>query len=104
MTAFQALKTTLTTTPIMSTSDWNSPFKLMCDASGHVVGAMLGQKKGKVLHPIYYASKMLNEAQVNYITNEKELLVVVFAVEKFRAYLFGAKVKVHTDHAAIKHL
>ena len=104
MTAFQALKTALTTAPIMSTPDWNSPFELMCDASGHAVGAMLGQKKGKVLHPIYYASKTLNEAQVNYTTTEKELLVVVFAVEKFRAYLFGAKVKVYTNHAAIKHL
>ena len=60
MTAFQALKTALTTAPIMSTPDWNSPFELMCDASGHAVGAMLGQKKGKVLHPIYYASKTLN--------------------------------------------
>ena len=65
---------------------------------------MLGHKKGKVLHPIYYASKTLNETQVNYITTEKELLAVVFAIEKFRAYLFGAKVKVHTDHTAIKHL
>lgn len=60
MTAFQALKTALTTAPIMSTPDWNSPFELMCDASGHAVGAMLGQKNGKVLHPIYYASKTLN--------------------------------------------
>ena len=76
----------------------------MLDASGHAMGAMLGQKKGKVLHLIYYASKTLNEAQVNYTTTEKELLDVVFAVEKFKAYLFGAKVKVHTDHAAIKHL
>ena len=41
---------------------------------------------------------------MNYTTTEKELLAVVFAVEKFRASLFEAKVKVYTDHAAIKHL
>ena len=67
---------------------------MMCDASGHAVGAMLGQKKRKVLHLIYYASKTLNSTQVSYTTTEKELLAVVFAVEKFRAYLFEAKVKV----------
>ena len=41
---------------------------------------------------------------MNYTTPEKELLAVVFVVEKFRVYLFGLKVKVHADHAAIKHL
>ena len=53
----------------------------MCDASDHVVRVMLGQNKGKILHPTYYARKMLNEAQGNYTTTEKELLVVAFAVD-----------------------
>ena len=72
MTAFQALKTALTIVPTMSTLNWDSPFELMCDASDHVVGAMLRKKKGNVLHPIYYASKMLNEAQLNYATTKKK--------------------------------
>jgi hypothetical protein len=42
--------------------------------------------------------------QQNYATTEKELLVVVFAIEKFRSYLVGAKVIVYTDHAALKYL
>ena len=39
---------------------------------------------------VYYATKTLNEAQRNYATTEKELLVVVYALDKFRAYLVGS--------------
>ena len=53
---------------------------------------------------IYYASKTLNDAQLNYSTTEKELLAVVFALEKFRSYLVGSKVIVYSDHAALKYL
>jgi hypothetical protein len=41
---------------------------------------------------------------LNYATTEKELLVVVFAIDKFRSYLVGAKVIVYMDHAALKYL
>ena len=53
---------------------------------------------------IYYASKTLNEAQRNYTTTEKELLAVVFALDKFRAYLVGSSIVVFTDHSALKYL
>ncbi|KAK8975481.1 hypothetical protein V6N11_069911 [Hibiscus sabdariffa] len=76
----------------------------MCDASDYAVGAVLGQRRGKIFHPIYYASKTLNEAQINYTTTEKELMAVIFAFDKFRSYLIGTKVTVHTDHSAIKYL
>jgi len=76
----------------------------MCDASDYAVGAVLGQQKNKFFHAIYYASKVLNENQVNYSTTEKELLAVIFALEKFRSYLIGSKVIVFTDHAALKYL
>ena len=53
---------------------------------------------------IYYGSKMLNEAQRNYTTIEKELLAIVFALEKFRAYLVGSFIVVFTDYSALKYL
>ncbi|KAL4353415.1 hypothetical protein GQ457_06G015590 [Hibiscus cannabinus] len=102
--AFEILKNKLVTTPIVAPPDWTLPFELMCDASDYAVGVVLGQRKGKIFHPIYYASKTLNENQVNYITTEKELLAVIFAFEKFRSYHIGAKVTVYTDHSAIKYL
>jgi hypothetical protein len=46
----------------------------------------------------------LTGPQLNYATTEKELLAMVFAIEKFRSYLVGAKVIIYTDHAALKYL
>ena len=76
----------------------------MCDVSEHSVGAVLGQRKNKVFHFIYYASKTLTHAQINYTTIEKELLAVVFAFDKFRAYLVRTKVTVYINHAVIRYL
>ena len=76
----------------------------MCDASDYVVGAVLGQTKDRKPHAISYASKTLSGLQLNYATTEKELLVIVFAIDKFRSYLVGAKVIVYTDHATLKYL
>ena len=58
----------------------------------------------KVFRTIYYSSRTLNDAQLNYATTEKELLVIVFAFDKFRPYLIGNKVIVFTNHSAIKYL
>jgi hypothetical protein len=74
------------------------------DASDYAVGVVLGQRKEGRVHAVYYASKTLNEAQLNYATMEKELLAVVFTFEKFRYYIVNSKVIVYTDHAAIKYL
>ena len=76
----------------------------MCDASDYVVGAVLGQRKGKIFNAIYYANKVLNNAQVNYSTTEKEMLAIVYALEKFRSYLVGSRVIIYTNHVAIKYL
>ncbi|KAM2437386.1 hypothetical protein ACFX1W_014498 [Malus domestica] len=102
--SFKQLKELLTTAPIIVPPDWNLPFELMCDASDYALGAVLGQRKGKRPHVIYYASRTLNDAQLNYSTTKKELLAVVFALDKFRSYLIGTKVIVFTDHAALKYL
>ncbi|KAH9763651.1 hypothetical protein KPL70_001243 [Citrus sinensis] len=85
--AFGELKKALITALAVIVPDWTLPFEVMCDASDHSVGAILGQRKNKVFHSIYYASKTLNQAQINYTTTEKELLAVVFTFDKFRAYL-----------------
>ncbi|CAL8993232.1 unnamed protein product [Prunus brigantina] len=102
--AFNILKRELTSAPIIMAPDWSLPFELMCDASDYAIGAVLGQRVNKLAHVIYYASRTLNDAQLNYSTTEKELLAVVFALEKFRSYLVGSKVIVYSDHAALRFL
>nr|CAN80230.1 hypothetical protein VITISV_003211 [Vitis vinifera] len=102
--SFDQLKKFLTTTPIVRAPNWQLPFELMCDASDFAIGAVLGQREDGKPHVIYYARKTLNEAQRNYTTTEKELLAVVFALDKFRAYLVGSFIIVFTDHSALKYL
>ena len=98
------LKQALVEAPILQSPNWDLPFEIMCDASDFAVGAVLGQRIDKKPTAICYASKTLADAQLNYITTEKELLAVVFALEKFRPYILGSKIIVYTDHAALKYL
>jgi hypothetical protein len=76
----------------------------MCDASDYAMGVVLGQRVEKLSHVIYYASKTLNDAQLNCSTTENELLAVVFTLDKFRSYLLGSKVLVYLNHATLKYL
>nr|GEZ24811.1 DNA-directed DNA polymerase [Tanacetum cinerariifolium] len=89
--AFNTLKNKLTEAPILVVPDWNFPFYLMCDASYYAIGVVLGQRKMKHFQPIHYASKTMTEAQIHYTKTEKEMLVVVYAFEKFRPYLVLSK-------------
>jgi hypothetical protein len=93
--AFGALKKILTSTPITKPPSWGAPFEIICDASDYAVGTVLGQRIDKLPHVIFYMSRTLNDAQLNYSTTEKELLAVVFALDMFRSYLLGSKVIVY---------
>ena len=59
--AFDTLKSHLTNAPIIKAPDWSVPFKIMCDTSDYAVGAVPGQKNGRAMHVIYYASMTLND-------------------------------------------
>nr|GEZ43666.1 reverse transcriptase domain-containing protein [Tanacetum cinerariifolium] len=98
------IKKKLTEAPILVVPDWNLPFELICDASDFAIGAVLGQCKTKHFQPIHYASKTMTEAQIHYTTTEKEMLVVVYAFEKFQPYLVLSKSIAYTDHSALKYL
>nr|GEU73207.1 hypothetical protein [Tanacetum cinerariifolium] len=102
--AFRTLKDKLTEAPILIAPNWDQPFELMCDARDYAVGAVLGQRIDTHFRPIHYASKTMNQAEVNYTTTEKEMLTVVYAFKKFHSYLIMNKSIVYTDHSALKYL
>ena len=102
--AFVKLKTMLVSPPVMRSPNWKLQFDIMCDASDYAIGGVLGQREDRKAFVIYYASKTLDSAQSNYITTEKEFLVVIFALEKFRSYIVGSPVTIFTDHAVLKYL
>nr|GEW41739.1 reverse transcriptase domain-containing protein [Tanacetum cinerariifolium] len=76
--SFQTLKSKLTEAPILIAPNWDLPFELMYDASDFAIGVVMGQ--------------------------EKEMLAVVYAFEKFWSYLIMNKNIVYTDHSAPKYL
>ncbi|XP_057719581.1 uncharacterized protein LOC130934008 [Arachis stenosperma] len=102
--AFDKLKTVLNQAPIVRGPDWSQPFEIMCDASNYAVGAALAQREGKDRFIIAYASKTLDAAQSNYTTTDKELLAIVFALDKFRAYLLGTKDRSGSQNLVADHL
>ncbi|RVW80074.1 Retrovirus-related Pol polyprotein from transposon 17.6 [Vitis vinifera] len=102
--SFELLKQFLTSAPIVRAPNWELPFEVMCDSSDYAIGAVLGQREDGKTYVIYYASKSLNDAQRNYTTTEKKLLDVVYALDKFRAYLIGSSIVVFTNHSALNYL
>nr|GEU82942.1 hypothetical protein [Tanacetum cinerariifolium] len=102
--AFQTLKRKLTEAPILIAHDWDMPFELMWDASDFAIRAVQRQRQDKHFRPIHYANKTMTEAESNYTTTKKEMLVVVYAFENFRSYLIMNKSIVYTDHSALKYL
>ena len=103
--AFEALKKRLVMAPILAAPDWEREFHVTVDASGWCLGAVLWQEDDERRErPIYYASRQMNPAEINYTTTEREALAMIYACKKFRHYLLGYKVIFHTDHDALRYL
>lgn len=92
------VKRVLTQAPVLKFFDPQKKTVLQCDASMSGLGACLLQDG----HPIAYASRALTPAETNYAQIEKELLSIVFGVERFESYVYGRKVFVDTDHKPLE--
>eukprot|EP01018_Ginkgo_biloba_P024756 Gb_03964 [translate_table: standard] len=98
--AFQNIKDALTKSPILTTSDFQNPFIIECNASGLEIGVVLMQEG----HPIAFKRRKLNDQEKMMLTYNKEMLAILHAVTKWSPYLLGSKFKVHTDHISLKYL
>ena len=96
--ALEETKKILSTTPVLKYFDPSAMTRLPCDASMHGLGACLMQDG----HPVAYASRSLTPTEVQYARIEKELLAIVFGMEKFETYLYGRKVLVESDHKPLE--
>ncbi|WVZ76603.1 hypothetical protein U9M48_024567 [Paspalum notatum var. saurae] len=92
--AFQSLKRSLITAPVLAQPDVTKPFDVYCDASGNGLGCVLMQE-GRV---IPYASRQLRKHEANYPTHDLELAAVVHALKIWRHYLLGNTCHIYTDH------
>lgn len=102
--AYKKLKTLLSTAPILRQANEKLPYVIKTDASSYTLGAVLVQGEGKDEQPVEYASRLLNSAERNYTTTEREALAVIWALSKFRGYIKGLPFTVITDHQALKWL
>ena len=103
--AFREMIHSLTTAPVLRPPNWNKSWIVDCDASGEAVGSVLSQiGDDEEEHPVYYYSRLLNNAERNYSATDRECLAVIAAMKKFRVYILGRSVLIRTDHSALRQL
>jgi hypothetical protein len=102
--AFNLLKDELLKEPILIWPNMEDDFLVQTDASMTGIGAVLLQKRDGVNHPVMYASRKLLPRETRYSTIERELLGIVWGIQKFQIYLYGKRFFLETDHQALTFL
>ena len=102
--AWDKLKAVLKKAPVLSAPDYSLPFRVATDASQYGIGAVLYQVKEGKNHYIHFISKSLTDGQRNYPASKRELLAIMYAINKWSNTLKGNKFVVETDHKALCYL
>ena len=99
-TAFDALKTAVTSAPTLAMPTATDPFRVETDGSGVGLGAVLSQFQNNVWHPVAFISHSLSDAERNYHAADLEMAAIVFALKEWRHYLVDAAhpFEILTDH------
>ena len=102
--AFDSVKASLQSAPILALPDFSKTFHVVCDASKFAIGCALMQHDDEGHERVIsYQSRQLRPAELNYPVHDKELLAMKYALVKFRVYLMGGKTfAIYTDHASLR--
>ena len=98
--AFADLKTKMSTAPVLALPNFDKPFEIETDAASCGISAVLQQDR----HLIAFISKKLGPRWQKLSVYEKELLAIVFAVQRWEQYLIGRPFTIKTDQQSLKHL
>ena len=96
--AFEDVKKLVTEAPVLSYYNPEGEVEIQCDASQKGLGATLLQQ-GK---PVVYISRAVTETEQRYAQIEKEMLAIVYSLEKLNQYVFGRHVKIQSDHKPLE--
>ena len=96
--AFEALKATLMSEPILCYPNFKLPFIIQTDASSVAIGGVIGQVIDKKFKPVKYCSRHLTATESRYSTTERELLAVVWSYKRCKEYVYGRHVSFVVDH------
>ena len=99
--AFEKIKKSIVEDVTLSHPNFDDPFTITTDASQYGIGACISQDKDGFLRPIAFASRCLNQAEMNYSATDRELLAVIYGLEQFRHYVEHKKFTLYTDHNAL---
>ncbi|GAB1608626.1 hypothetical protein Ahia01_001147000 [Argonauta hians] len=96
--AFVKVQQLVTEAPVLAFYDPTKDLHIQCDASQSGLGAVLLQ----IGKPLAYCSRALTPTERRYVQIEKELLAIVFSVEKWHQYAFGRHISVQSDHKPLE--
>jgi RNase H-like domain found in reverse transcriptase len=102
--AFEYLKQSICTAPVLRTSEPKLSILVPTDASCFAIGAVLEQDEHGSRRPVAYFSRTMNPHEQNYHAQEQQLLSIVEALRNWRSYLYGQAFLVQRDHASLQYL
>lgn len=102
LAAFLGIKNALISAAFLQYPAPDRPFSIWTDASAVGLGAILTQEdEHGISHPILFASRTLSKSERNYSATKRELLGIIFALQKFDYYVAGQRFILYTDHRAL---
>jgi hypothetical protein len=101
--SFEQLKEVIAKDVVLAFPDPNKPYSITTDASNHAIAAVLSQPDDnlKLERPIMFLSKALSDSQLKFSVTEKEIYAIVYALDRFRQYIYGRPFTIYTDHRAL---